>query len=38
MNIQIGLTLDIGAEVWMAFMMVPAISRWLQSLTQSRPS
>lgn len=38
MNIQIGLTLDIGADVLMACMMAPAIFRWLQSLTQSRLS
>ena len=41
MEIQIALTLieltlDIGAEVLVVFMMAPAI-RWLQSLTQSGP-
>ena len=41
MEIQLGLilielTLDIGAEVLVAFMMALAI-RWLQSLTQSGP-
>ena len=39
MEIQIGLilielTLEVG-EVLVAFMMAPAVFRWLQSLTQS---